>query len=171
MRFQSPVQSLEVSLLWLNQSIIRSNLAFSYCTCSCLSLQSNGISCLILIFNSWEWFQLFRMLNLQTCCNNTIRSIEESLTCIIQLWRSNIAKIWSSSTSMIIQDCWLKKIEAHNILVCHISIWWIHVILNTPSRTIVVQCCWHIGWSMFQSVWQIVIKTSNILMSYAIINC
>ena len=135
-RLLSPVQSLEICLLWLNQSVVRSNDTLSNSASRSLSLKSNSIS-LVLVVYCRICIQLLRMLNLQTSSYNTIISIEESVTCIVKLWRSNLTQLLSSSTCMIVVDIWLQEVVTLDIFPCHISIRWVHVILNTPCWTVV----------------------------------
>ena len=157
-RIFRPYQALYLSLSWLEQSIVGNDIV----ALIVLNLQCNGISIVPSLGISnlvlgWSWIQLVRMSNLQTYSQNSIVSdIKQCCTCIVLFWRSNTEVIGCCTC---IKNCWVKNVESINISICQLSIYWVCMIVNSPS------------WTIHESLVVILVVNTKVLYGYTIMVC
>ena len=168
LRILAPYQAFKICLLWLNQSIVRCNDSVVTTVVLCANLKCDSVSLLVCVCCRVVIQELW-VLDLQACCQDTIVVQEQVLTSCILLWRS-YTEVRSLCTSIIVNYLWLQYIVTLDILVNCIRVRRIHVIIYTPSWTIVeylVVCTWLRGVS--QVVWTPILKTRDTLWSIILI--
>ena len=70
---------------------------------------------------------------------------------------------------MIVDNLWLKYVVTLDVCKLSVSVRRIHVVLNTPSWTIVEYFCSLRSWVVWQCVWQVILKTSDSLRLFKIV--
>ena len=143
----SPCESLELSLQWVEESVVGSDncVLGSELVVLRLHLQGNRVV-LLVSFACWCLVQLVWMCNLKTCCQDTV-AVQECGCAIVLLLRRCHAKHLCRilpGACLHVHHLRLQHVVTLNVAILCIGVGRIHVILHSPCRTIDIifaTCC------------------------------
>ena len=143
----SPCESLELSLQWVEESVVGSDSGVLGSELVVLRLHLQGNRVVLLVSCAcWCLVQLVWMCNLKTCCQDTV-AVQECGCAIVLLLRRCHAKHLCRilpGACLHVHHLRLQHVVTLNVAILCIGVGRIHVILHSPCRTIDIiftTCC------------------------------